>query len=68
MNLFGKEASYQRAKYLKYKKLKEAFAKKNTCKEENFIIDDTSDRKSSSSSEAHNSCGKDDKTSIAYNS
>ena len=68
MNLLEKEADHQRAKYLKYKKLNKAFAKKKTRKEETFILYDTSDRDSSSSSEAHNSHDEDEKTSIVYNS
>ena len=55
VNLLEKEASHQRTKYLKYKKLNKAFAKKKTRKEENFILDDTWDSDSSSSSESHNS-------------
>ena len=54
LNLLEREASHQRAKYPKYKKLNKAFAKKNTPKEETVIIYDTSDSNYSSSSEAHN--------------
>ena len=68
MNLLEKEAAHQRAKYLKYNNLDKAFAKKKTCKEDTFILDDTSDRDSLSSSGAHNSRDEDKKTSIAYNS
>ena len=56
MNLLEKEADHQRAKYLKYKKLNKSFDNKKTHKEETVILDDTSDRDSSSRSEAHNSC------------
>ena len=59
MNILEKEASHERAKYLNYKKLNKAFAKKNTRKEETDILDDTSDSDSSSSSEAHNYCDED---------
>ena len=68
MNLLEKEDSHQRAKYLKYKKLNKALAKKKTRKEDTVIIDDTSDSDSCSSSEAHNSRDKEEKTSIAYDS
>ena len=68
MNHLEKEAAHQRAKYLKYKKLNKYFAKTKTHKEETFIIDYTSDSNSSSSSEAHNSCGEYEKTPIAYDS
>ena len=68
VNILEKEAAHQRAKYLKYKKLNKAFAKKNTCKEETVILDDTLDSNSYSSSEAHNSCDEEKKTSIAYDS
>ena len=64
VNLLEKEAAHQRAKYLKYKKLNKYFAKKKT----RVILYDTSDRDSSSSSEAHNSRDEDEKTSIAYDS
>ena len=43
MNLSEREAAHKRAKYLKYKKLNKAFAKKKTHKEETVILDDTSD-------------------------
>ena len=51
LNLLEAEASHQRAKHLKYKKLNKYFAKKKTPKEETVIIDDTLDINSSSSSE-----------------
>ena len=63
-----REASHQRAKYLKYKNLNKAFAKKNTPKEDTVILGNTSDSNSSSSSESDNYPDKDDKASIAYNS
>ena len=66
MNLLEKESAHQRAKYLKCKKLNKSFAKKETHKEDNVIIDDTLDSNSPSSSEAHNSRDEDEKTSIAY--
>ena len=68
MNLLEREASHQRANYLKYKKLNKAFAKKKTPKEDTFILDETSDCNSSSSNEADNSPEEDEKTSIAYDS
>ena len=68
MNILEKEASHERAKYLNYKKLNKAFAKKNTRKEETDILDDTSDSDSSSSSEAHNYRDEYKKTSISYDS
>ena len=64
MNLLEKEASHQRAKYLKYKNLNKAFSKKNT----RVIIYDPSESDSSSSSEGYNSPVKGEKNSIAYNS
>ena len=63
-----KEAAHQRAKYLKYRKLNKYFAKKKTPKEETVVLDGTSDKDSSSRSEAYNSPGEDEKTSIAYDS
>ena len=51
VNLFDKEASHQRAKYLNYKKLNKTLAKKNT----RVILDDPSESDSSSSSEDNNS-------------
>ena len=68
MNLLEKEAAHQRAKHLKYKKLKKSFAKKKTRKEDDVILYDTSDSDSSSISEAHNYRDEDEKTSIAYDS
>ena len=68
LNVLEKEASHQRAKYLKYKNRNKDFAEKKTPKEENIIIDDTLDSKSSSISEADNYPDKDEKNSIAYNS
>ena len=62
------EAAHQRAKYLKYKKLNKAFAKKNTPKEETVVLDDTSDSDPSSISEDDNSTYEYDKTYIAYDS
>ena len=64
MNILENEASHKRAKYLKYKKLNKAFAKKKT----RVILDDPLDSKSSSSSESHNSQNEDEKNFIAYNS
>ena len=55
LNLLEKEAAHQRAKYLKYKKLNKAFAKKKTCTEGTVILDDTSDSNSSLIREAQNS-------------
>ena len=51
VNLLEKEASHQRAKYLKYKKLNKAFSEKKT----RVILDEPSESDSSSSSEAENS-------------
>ena len=59
-----KKTSHQRAKYLKYKKLNKAFAKKKI----RVILDDPSDTDYSSSSESHNSKNEDEKTSITYDS
>ena len=50
-NILEKEASDQRAKYLKYKKLNKAFSKMKT----RVILDDPSESNSSSSSEGDNS-------------
>ena len=63
-----KEAFHHRAKYLKYKKLNKAFAKKKTRKEDTFILNDTSGSNSSSSSEAQNSRDENEEASIAYGS
>ena len=57
-----KEASHQRAKYLKYKKLNKSFSKKKT----RVILDDPSEKYSSSSSEGDNSPDEVEKNSIAY--
>ena len=46
VNILEKEASHQRAKYLKYKKLNKAFYRKKNC----VIPDDPSERNFSSSS------------------
>ena len=51
MNLLEKEASHQRAKYLKYKKLNMALSKKNML----VILDDPSESNYPSSSESDNS-------------
>ena len=64
MNLLEKEASNQRAEYLKYKKLNKDFSKKKSC----VILDDPSYSASSSSSESHNYQNEDKKNSIAYDS
>ena len=68
VNISGRGSANQKAKYLKYEKFNKYLAKKNTPKEETFILYDTSDSNSSSSREAENSPDKDDKTSIAYDS
>ena len=68
MNLLEREAAHQRAKYLKYKNINKSFSKKKTPKEETDIIYDTLYSDSSSSSEAYNSRGEDEKSSIAYDS
>ena len=54
LNLLEGEAAHQRAKYLKYKNINKAFAKKKTPKEETVILYYNSDRDSSSISEADN--------------
>ena len=41
VKILEREASHQRAKYLKYKNLNKDFAKKKTPKEDNFIINVT---------------------------
>ena len=64
VNLLEKEASHQRAKYLKYKKLNKAFCKKKTL----VIINDPPESDSSSSSEGDNSHDEGEKNSIAYDS
>ena len=68
MNLLEREAAHQRAKYIKYKNLNKLFAKKKTRKEETFILDDTSNGNSTSSSEAYNYHDEDQKSSITYDS
>ena len=52
LNLLEREAAHQKAKYLEYENLNKDFSKKKTPKEDNVILDDTSDSESSSSSEA----------------
>ena len=64
MNLLEKEASHQRAKYLNYKNLNKAFSKNKT----HVILDDPSERNSSSISEGDNSPDEGEKKSIAYDS
>ena len=64
VNLLEKEASHQREKYLKYKKLNKDFSKKNT----RFIIDDPLESDSSSSSADDNSPDEGEKNSTAYDS
>ena len=64
MNLLEKEASHQRAKYLKYKNLNKALYKKKTP----VIIDDPSESDSSPSSEADKSPDEGEKNSITYDS
>ena len=64
MNLLEKEASHQRAKYLKYNKPNKAFSKKNT----RVILDDPSESDSSSRSEGGNSPDEGEKNSMAYDS
>ena len=59
VNLLEKQASRQRAKYLKHKKLNKAFSKKMT----RVILED-SERDSSSSSEEENSSDEGEKNSI----
>ena len=63
------EASHQRTKCLKYKKLNTDFSKKKTSEEDTIILDDTLDSKSSVISEAHNFYGEDEKytSPTAYN-
>ena len=64
MNLFDKEASHQRAKYLNYMNLNKSFSKKKT----RVIIDDPSESDSFSISEADNSPDEGEKASITYDS
>ena len=64
LNLLGKEASHQRAKYLNYKKLNKPFSKKNT----HVILDDPSESDSSSSRNYDNSPDEGEKKSTTYNS
>ena len=64
MNLLEKEASHQRYKYLKYKKLNKAFFKNKT----RVILDYPSESYSSSSSEADNYPDEGEKSSIDYDS
>ena len=63
INLLQAEAAHQRAKY---KKLNKAFSKKKISKEESVIIYYTSDRNSSSISEAENPLDEYEKNPIAY--
>ena len=64
VNLLEKQASHQRAKYLKYKNLNKAFSKKKP----RVILEDPTESESSSSSEDDNSPGEGEKHSITYNS
>ena len=64
MNILEKEASHQREKYLKYKKLNKAFSKKKT----RVILDEPSDSDSSSISKGENYPDEGEKKSIANNS
>ena len=64
VNLLEKEASHQRAKYRKYKKLNKAFSKNNT----RVILDDPLESYSSSSSEGENFTDEGEKNYIAYDS
>ena len=63
VNLLEKQASHQRAKYLKHKKLNKAFSKKKTP-----VILEDSESNSSSSSEEENYSDEGDKNSITYDS
>ena len=64
VNLLEKQAYHQRAKYLKYKNLNKLFSRKNT----RVILEDPSERNSSSSSEEGNSSDEGEKKSITYDS
>ena len=64
MNLLAKEASHQRAKYLKYKKLNKAFSTGKT----RVILDDPLESNSSSSSEGEKFPDKGEKNYIVYDS
>ena len=64
VNLLEKEASHQRANYLKYKKLNKALPKKNT----RVILDNPQESDSSSSSEDDNSPDEGRKKSMTYDS
>ena len=63
VNLLEKQASHQREKYLKYKKLNKAFSKKKP-----RVILENSESDSSSSSEEENSSDKGEENSITYDS
>ena len=60
VNLLEKEASHQRAKNIKYKKLNKAFYKKKT----RVILDDPSERDSSSSIQGDNSPDEGEKNPL----
>ena len=63
VNLLEKQASHQRAKYLKYKKLNKAFSKKKTP-----VVLEDSESDSYSSSEEENSSDEGEENSITYDS
>ena len=63
VNLLEKQASQQKAKYLKYKNLNKAFSKKKTP-----VILEDSESDSSSSSEEENSSYEGEENSITYDS
>ena len=62
-NLLEKQASHQRAKYLKYKNLNKAFSKKKTP-----VILEESESNSSTSREEENSSDEGEENSITYDS
>ena len=62
VHLLEKQASHQRAKYLKYKNLNQAFSKNNT----RVILDES--ESDSSISEKKNSSNEGEKNSITYDS
>ena len=64
MNILEKEASHQRAKYVKYKKLNKAFSRKKN----RVILDDPLESDSYSSSKGGNSTDEGEKNSISYDS
>ena len=63
VNLLEKQASHQKAKYLKYRNLNKVFSKKKT-----LVILEDSESDSSSRSEEENSSDEGEENSITYDS